>query len=115
MAKSFKPYFDLNIYRNLLEDLHLPPYGKSILYPQRFRNVPKQTFLTEEMRGMAEAHVHHTKKYLDKWIEHEFEYYVYSCEDYIDAGKKEEERWLESLREEFNLPADYKFNKRAYY
>jgi len=102
-----KPYFDPYIYQKVLEDVFLSPIAKELLFPWNVKNKHKFLFAVTKERFYSSSLKE--KNLIESVVDEELDYQLKKLMDYIGSGEEEKQQWFESLREEFNLPSDYKF------
>lgn len=105
--KESKPYFDPYIYKKVLEDTWLPPVAKEILRPWCVTH--KHKFLFPGTKERFKSFLLEEEKHIESIVDEELAYQLSKMLEYIGSGEEEKLRWFNELKEEFNLPHDYKF------
>lgn len=119
--KKVKPgYFNPDIYRKLHEDRWLLPRAKKIadIEARYFNEEYQQTFLFPCIEPIFERYLEgkkrdleKTKEFIDHLVLEESFYHIEVLQEYIRIGEKEKQQWFAQLREVYNLPLEYEFER----
>ncbi|MGX9952679.1 hypothetical protein ACS9SB_0022040 [Bacillus subtilis] len=107
MKKKKPQYFDPFIYQKCLEDTMLSPIAKEILKPQSVSL--RHKFLFDDLKKKLKERLQEEQRFIESIVEEELYHRLDEIFKYIGIGEKDKQQWFDHLREEFNLPADYKF------
>lgn len=107
VLKASKLYFDPFIYQQLLENAWITQKEKEILFPWNFPY--KQTLLFPEIKEQIREVAIKNQRFSDSVVEEEISDRLEAIWEYIGITDKDRQAWLDEIKEEFNLPDDYKF------
>ncbi|WP_144789995.1 hypothetical protein [Lysinibacillus fusiformis] len=121
MKTSIKPgYFDPYIYKKLQEDIWLLPRVKEIadIEAKYFNGEYQQTLLFPYIEPIFERYLEgkkrdleRTKELIDHLVLDELFYRIEVLQEYIGIDEKEKQQWFAQLREVYNLPLEYEFER----
>lgn len=102
-----KPYFDPYIFQKVLEYAWLPRIAKEIQEPGSVSH--KQSFLLSGFKERAKKYIEGRQRLIEEVVQEETFFQFEVLQVYIGTGEEDKQKWFKQLREDFNLPDDYKF------